>query len=266
MSLIKRGVSKAREDGVRSFLDSAHTYLRRKVMLYRGVMTLPADPTNTRFVVDEAAFMSKNLTRFREERRELSEIIEELKDGDVFYDVGANTGLYSCIVANSCDQCRVVAFEPYPPNITKLIKNVKLNGLEHISIVETALSDTSGTTPISTPEEPTPGHGTSSITDELSDMSVPTARGDELITKRQMPPPNIVKIDVEGAEPLVVDGLATALSEDRCRLVLCELHPPDLSEYGSSVSGMREKFEALGFSVELHDRWGDAYVLKARRT
>lgn len=195
----------------------------------------------------------------------MSEIIGELKDGDVFYDVGANTGLYSCIVANSCDQCRVVAFEPYPPNITKLVKNAELNGLEQMSIFKTTLSDTSGTTPITTPEEPTPGHGTSSITDDLNAMSVPTARGDELIAKSRIPPPNIVKIDVEGAEPLVVDGLTTALSEDRCRLVFCELHPPNLSEYGSSVSGMKEKFEALGFSVELHDRWGDAYVLKARR-
>lgn len=68
MSLVKRGVSKAREDGVRSFLDSAHTYLRRNVMLYRGVMTLPADPTNTRFVVDEAAVISRNLIRFRDEK------------------------------------------------------------------------------------------------------------------------------------------------------------------------------------------------------
>jgi methyltransferase, FkbM family len=265
MSLIRREVSLLRKEGLMFFSKRVYGYLRRKIRLYQGMMTLSMNNTSVRLVANDEYVTSKTQSRFQEEEYELMNILEEVKNDDVFYDIGANTGLYSCFVANKCDRCQVVAFEPYPPNITELNNNAELNNPEWISIRNVALSDTFGTVCFSTPDEPTPGHGAGSITDDQSGESVRTVRGDKLISENEAPSPNIVKIDVEGAEPLVVDGLKNALSDRRCRLVFCELHPSALSEYGSNTSKMVTKFEKMGYDVELHDRWGSSNVIEARR-
>lgn len=265
MGLIRRGVSLLREEGLISFTKGTLRYLRKRILLFRGVMTLSVNNTTAQFVANEEGVISATLSRLQEEEYELVSILDEVSEDDVFYDIGANTGLYSCFVANKCDRCQVVEFEPYPPNITELKENAELNNPKRISIFEIALSDTSGTMSFSTPEEPTPGHGTGAITDSPTSESVRTMRGDELISNDEAPPPNIVKIDVEGAEPLVSDGLRKALSDDSCRLVFCELHPSELSEYDYDTSKMVTEFEQMGYDVELHGRWGDAHVLEARR-
>lgn len=264
MDIIKRGVFILREEGLIAFLSGILRYLQRRIELFQGVITLSINNTTARFVASEESVIIKTRSRLNEEKYELRNILEEVSGDDVFYDVGANTGLYSCFVANKADNCDVVAFEPYPPNVIELKQNVELNNPARISVFDMALSDTSGTISFSTPEVPTPGHGTGSITDSGGE-SVRTMRGDKLISNGEAPSPNIVKIDVEGAEPLVLDGLREALSDESCRLVFCELHPSKLAEYSYSTSKMITDFEQMGYDVEVHDRWGDASVLEARR-
>lgn len=207
----------------------------------------------------------KTKSRFQEEKYELEGILEEISSNDVFYDIGANTGLYSCFVANTSSSCQVVAFEPYPPNVSELKENIELNGSEQVSVFDVALSDRSGTISFSAPEDPTPGHGTGSIAEEENCESVRTVQDDELISDDKAPSPNVVKIDVEGAEPLVVDGLRNAPSDGSCRLVFCELHLSRLPEYDCSTSKMVSEFEQVGYDVELHERWGDANLIEAQR-
>jgi len=86
------------------------------------------------------------------------------------------------------------------------------------------------------------------------------------------PEPNVVKIDVEGAEPLVIDGLEDALSFETCRLVYCEVHlpgvdkRPSIKDFGATTDELRDRFEELGFTVEiLGDRSGDELFFKAQR-
>lgn len=265
MEIIRRGVSLLREQSLISFINEVLKYLRRRIEVFRGYTALSVNNTTAQFVVNERDVICKTRSRLQEEEYELVSILREVSEDDVFYDIGANTGLYSCFVSKRCDRCQVVAFEPYPPNITELKANTNLNNPKRISIFDIALSDTSGTISFSTPEEPTPGHGTGSIAGSPTGESVRTRRGDELISDGEVSPPNIVKIDVEGAEPLVIDGLRKALSNDSCRLVFCELHPPELSEYGYSTSKMVTEFEQMGYDVELYKRWGDGHVLEARR-
>ena len=265
MDLVRRAVSVLRDEGLPSFIKAVFRYLNRRITLLRGVMNLSVNSTTAQFVANEEYVVSKTRSRLQEEEYELVSILDEIKTDDVFYDIGANTGLYSCFVANKCEQCHVVAFEPYPPNIKELKQNAELNSSKQISIFNIALSDRSGTISFTTPDEPTPGHGTGSINGVQNGESVHTMQGDKLISNNEAPPPNIVKIDVEGAEPLVIKGLRTSLSDDRCRLVFCELHPSRLSEYNYSTSKMVAEFEQMGYDVELHERWGDANVIEARR-
>lgn len=81
----------------------------------------------------------------------------------------------------------------------------------------------------------------------------------------------MVKIDVKGAEGLVIEGLSEVLSADECRLLYCEIHPPaqhrtGVTDYGYSVSDVLELIRELGFSIEsINERGTDKHVIGAKR-
>lgn len=277
MSLVTRGIHVLRNEGLAKFGSRFVSFVSERAKekrndvklrldLIKGKTKLSVNNTKAEFVSSDKVVARRNRKRLREEKSELKAVLDEVKPEDVFYDIGANTGLYSIFVANKCQNCQVVAFEPYPPNISELKKNARLNKVD-ISVIGAALSDKMGEMNLTIPNQPTPSHGTGSLVGEdgESTQTIRTVRGDEVISKGEIPPPNIIKIDVEGAEPLVIDGLSHALSHDRCRLVQCELHPDHLPKYGSSVSDIISRLEKMGFHIELHLRWGDDLVLHAEK-
>lgn len=154
----------------------------------------------------------------------------------VFYDVGANIGLYTRFALSRLSAARVVAFEPWQPNVSLLRENVALAGAaERVTIVETALSDengqlefqvddvqsTSGTLDKVTGGRPAEGRGNLRLAPKLT--RVPSRRLDDLVGEGGLPAPDVLKIDVEGAEDLVLSGAERLLAERRPHL-LVELH------------------------------------------
>lgn len=266
MSIVTRGLSILCKEGLIAFLKKSFHYIKKEFILYRGVTTLSIDDSRVRVNIPSENLFSKTKTRFEEEQDELRVILRELSDGDVFFDVGANTGIYSIFVANNCTQCTVVSFEPYSPNIDELKENIALNNIsDSITIISSALSDKSDTVYFTAPDDSTPGYGTGSISTNQSEISVNTCRGDDLISRNDVPQPNIVKIDVEGTEPLVIDGLTEALSNEKCRMVVCELHPSELSKYDYSSDDIVTEFKKMGYSTDLRSRWSEGSVLTAKR-
>lgn len=288
MSVIDDGLSLLREEGPRGLLAGIGRHLRWSLGQYsvwvrsriatsRGQVRLSAADTTAAFVATNAGSIGATLRRHRGEYDRLVAVLADLEGDDVFYDIGANTGLYTCFAAKNCSQ--VVAFEPYPPNVAELKRNVALNGLD-ASVHEVALSDRSGTIGFSTegdgglndPGSGGAGFGRGTITDAGSDLEVPAVRGDELIQAGTIPRPNILKIDVEGAESLVIDGLSEALSAEACRVVYCEVHEPGASrgpdhDHTVDRSALFETFRELGFdAVEALDTDRHEFVIRAEKT
>lgn len=208
----------------------------------------------------------RNVERFESEKAELTDFVDEINEDDVVYDIGANTGLYTFFAATKCSEGEVIAFEPYPPNARLLTKDMERNRLSNVTVIEKALSDSVGSIEFSQPPEADVGYGSSSIQMEKSDstIEVPTTTGDQLISSAQIPRPNVVKIDVEGAEPLVIEGLADALSAPECRVVYCEVHLPGVShrpsikDFDTTVSEIKGLLEGFGFTVEKLRTRGDS--------
>lgn len=278
MSTIKKIVTLIREEGIREFARSISWQVRSRLALlrltvvlarFRDQVTFSVDEIEASFIADDPASIARTQNRLRSEGDMLRDLLDELEEDDVFYDVGANTGLYTCFAAKKIPRGTVVAFEPYPPNIDELERNAALNS-ENITVLGVALADESDTVKISTPETPTPGHGTASMTAD-GGADIRAVRGDELVTDGTVPAPTVVKIDVEGAEPLVIDGLAESLSDSRCRLVYCEVHLPSsaprgsIHSHGVDTSEMVVRLEGMGYSVERYEEGGDRFVLKARQ-
>jgi FkbM family methyltransferase len=256
ISKVKSGFRILSENGFRQLFQKTYEYL---VWTVKDSYTLTIDDTKTAFSAPSYSAVKANKWRYTAEYDEIREILTTIQDDEIFYDIGANTGLYSLFIAQQCDE--VVAFEPYPPNIDILKKDVQRNNLSNVSIVDIALSDSEGEIQFQEPEKKQYGYGSASIIPEgASDMiTVPTVSGDRLYENGVISPPNIVKIDVEGAEPLVIDGLQKVLSRPECRLVLCEIHlpgvdkRPSISDFGVTESDIKHKLTELGFSVEVVD-------------
>lgn len=205
--------------------------------------------------------------RFRELAGEglvIEDLLESIKPDDIFFDVGANVGTYSCFAASKLGSKQTIAFEPEPRNASRLQENLQLNGLEG-EIREVALSDSNGTVKFALGGEET-GEGEHAIAthDDMKTIEVETARGDSIIQEHELPAPTVIKIDVEGAEFSVLRGLRDTLI-DTCRLVYVEVHPEKIGAFGGSVSEVHGLLEDAGFEVVEMDHRGDEFFLRGSK-
>ncbi|WP_121744905.1 FkbM family methyltransferase [Natronorubrum halophilum] len=155
-----------------------------------------------------------------------------LEDDDVFWDVGAAVGTYSVFAATLVD--RVVAFEPEPLNLSRIRENTALNGLNNVQAMRYALSSSPGSARLERKDGV--GHGGHTLSPEGS-FEVDVIRGDTID-----PAPDVIKIDVEGHEAHVLDGLGDHL--DTVRTVIVEVHEDAL------LKDVLEPLERAGLEVE----------------
>ncbi|QGX94822.1 FkbM family methyltransferase [Haloplanus rallus] len=268
MSLVSRAYRVLTEEGPISLVRKGSKYLfENSYWKFKKRYTLSTNNTEILFSAPDMTVVERNKTRFFSENNIIGEIIQELDRDDVFYDIGANTGLYTLFAAKNCSM--VVSFEPYPPNYELLKRDISQNGISNVEVYEIALSDSNGTISFEQPVEDDVGYGSSSIVDSdtSSSIEVPTRTGDDLISENNLPIPNIVKIDVEGSEPLVIDGLEDTLSDSDCRLVYCEVHikkvdrRPSIYDFDTDLDDIKSQLREYGFTVEeVENRGGEVFI------
>lgn len=146
-----------------------------------------------------------------------------VKPGGVVYDVGANVGYYTLLAADRVGSAgEVVAFEPFPQNIAFLKRHLQLNGLGQVRVIEGAVSQRSGTARFEV--GPTLAMGKLDATGELE---VAVVALDELRAEGTLPAPDLIKMDIEGAEHDALLGARTLLAQDRPVLFLAT-HGPEV--------------------------------------
>jgi FkbM family methyltransferase len=129
--------------------------------------------------------------------------------GGTMLDIGANNGIYSILACLAHGGLTSIAFEPYPPVIDVLQRNVALNSLEaRISIEKYALSDSAGQAPLFVPHQP---HGLLETSCSLEPDFKEAVADSIMIETRRLdtltsPAPTIIKLDVEGHEAKVLAG------------------------------------------------------------
>lgn len=194
----------------------------------------------------------------------IEDLLSELEPDDVVYDIGANVGTYTCFLSERLQPDQVVAFEPHPTNLASLRSNLGLNNTDAI-VIKQALSDTNGTAELRVAsQDKGEGKHSLAIDSDEETITVELAPGDQLIESGEIPAPTILKIDVEGAEYQVLQGLEQALQSDLCRLIYVEVHPNPLSDYDSSPEEIEGLLESINYNVTtLQNQNRSEYFVKA---
>jgi FkbM family methyltransferase len=273
--LIWRPIEIYREEGVRPLWRKTTRLLHERSQ--DAYWRLRGTRTVTRGDVT-ATFPTATMSQARALRRllwlespMLEDLLSELRSDDIFYDIGAHIGVYTCFAVNALPDENVVAFEPNPANLEKLQRNLVYNGSPRIR--EVVLSNEEGFVEFDNPTlRRNEWGGKGSIAPEAGEESitVKARTGDTLVERSELPLPTVVKMDVEGAEALVIEGMADALAHDNCRLVYCEVHHEahgrrSVESYGSTPIEVEQMLESLGFTTERLDNRPAEFFLKGTK-
>lgn len=178
----------------------------------------------------------------------VAQLIEDLlQPGDIFYDIGANAGYFTLVGAKKVmPSGKVFAFEPVPFNATVIKKQIQLNGLQEYCVVKPlAVSNCSKTVLFTVPQRNANAHIASidapNVNADGEQIEVKTVTLDEFVQVH--PFPTLIKMDIEGAEVVALEGAETLLSDSNAPIMLISTHSEQLdrnvkqllSEYGYTI-------------------------------
>ena len=146
-----------------------------------------------------------------------------VRENSVVFDVGANVGFYTLLASVLVGtRGSVFAFEPFPENLVFLKEHLRLNNIDNVTVVEAAVSDKCGTAFFDEGKSRSTGHISPS-----GRLQIETVAIDELVAKKELPVPDYIKMDIEGAEVSALLGAKTTLAQ---------AHPTIfLATHGSSI-------------------------------
>ncbi len=176
------------------------------------------------FACDQQDWLQRNLLCNRVHEPEITALLREsLNPDDVFFDIGANSGYFSCL-ALSCEVKGVVAFEPDPNTCAVLAQQQQLNNWSraNLRIESLGLSDRVGTqTFIRASDSGESGFGSWPYRQAVGQVEVGVQTLDYFCQQANMLP-TVLKIDVEGWEYPVLCGAEQTLGGGSVRLVVFE--------------------------------------------
>ncbi len=183
------------------------------------------------------------------EQDSFSYVINEIKQKpeSVIFDLGANLGYFSLLCASHSASAKIFAFEPIPANMTILCRHLLINDIKNVTPVNLAVSDNLGLVDFSadnqsvsyTYKQSSSYYGTRHLNIKIGTTSL-----DILNTQFGFTEPDIIKIDVEGAEYDVLLGAEALIKKCRPKILL--------STHEVHVEGVEEKclvfLERLNYS------------------
>lgn len=171
-----------------------------------------------------------------------------LNPGDIFIDVGANSGFFTLLASRRVGPTgRVLSFEPLPSMRSRITENIALNEMKNVTLHAVALSNSVGE--VTFYEGPQGHKGISSmrpIGEASAILQVPTMPLDDLADK--ITSIKLIKIDVEGAEQLAIEGMSKLLAQHHPYLII-EVTDQYLKPFGHSAQGLSNSLCSLGYRM-----------------
>lgn len=235
-----------------------------KLYKLRGYRKFCVNDTSALFHIENVGDLFELLYIEKNERKVINDFlnsIEEYQSVTVF-DIGANIGVYSIMADQTIPNAEIVAFEPYPTNAYQLIKNMKLNET-NVDIVQIAISDSEELVPVSGQKDELTTDGTVSLGGS-GNIFTYSKKLPDLIKQGRWQIPDVVKIDVEGAEGKVIRGLSPII--DEIDVLYYEIHltnNSNIRRYNDTEESIHDIITYRGFSHEMLTDHGARQIWKA---
>lgn len=188
-----------------------------------------------------------------EERRWYESV---LKSGDFVVEVGANIGYFTTILARAVGpNGRVIAYEPDPQVARILQRNVTHNGYQNVTVRTVAVADRSGSMTFYRSTRNRGDNRLFSHGRDAGSFQVPTVTLDQDLTaqfglRRRV---DLLKMDIQGAEPLAVDGLRQGLTTAPPKRILMEFWPHGIAGMGRDPRVLVQTLRQNGYSITTLD-------------
>jgi FkbM family methyltransferase len=179
-------------------------------------------------------------------------------DAPLIIDCGANIGVTTLFLKRLYPNARVIAFEPSPVAVAALRKNISDNNIQNVTIVEAAVSNEEGT--ISFWEQPSKTGGSTAVRDVFESKSEATKFEEVSVRATRLSPHitediDLLKMDIEGAEGLVINELSMSGTLKRVKNIIMEFHEnPDnrTNDLSTMITTLKENgFKIVIFASEI---------------
>lgn len=175
-----------------------------------------------------------------------------LTPGGVVYDVGANIGLYTAIAAQRVGPGgTVIAIEPDANNCRFIAQTVALNDFNNVRVLQQAVGNRTGEAQLHLCPDNKADHRVYANGARSERLTVPVqmARLDDLIAAEHLPLPELMKIDIQGAEQLAIEGMRETLQRQRDLVIFIEFWPWGVRQCGGDAATMLREVRDQGFRV-----------------
>jgi FkbM family methyltransferase len=199
--------------------------LRNAIFLNRRItVTFDGIPVH---LSPQGATAGEIWARLRCETHEVSFILGALQPGMIFFDVGANAGLFAISAAKKIGGNGVFAFEPCSSTFSLLKRNLQLNRLAGVNVVQSALGDSvgGGVLQINVRGRDglnTLGKATHPDSKVVGQENVRITTLDVFMEEHNVPRVDVMKVDIEGAELMMLRGARDLLARADAPLILYE--------------------------------------------
>lgn len=150
---------------------------------------------------------------------------------DIIFDLGAFIGLFSVVAAKEAVNGLVYAFEPFKENINFLNRNLELNNISNVKVIEKAVWEKGMTIKIRFDAVSPSSSGYLHVNKYENDIKELTAISiDEFVTVRNVERVDFIKMDIEGAERYALKGAFKTIKKHKPKLSICTYHLPDDEE------------------------------------
>jgi FkbM family methyltransferase len=177
-------------------------------------------------------------------------------EGRIVYEIGAFHGILTLFFSSRAKL--VIAYEPNPPSGNRLLRNLRLNGRTNVQVRHLAVGERAGSIRLlSDPLMPGGTTGDPSVSQQIetspvaTSVDVPVVTIDDDVAAAQLPPPDLIKIDIEGMELPALKGMARTLAQYRPDLYM-EMHGATMEHKDANVRAIVSFLESAGYSHILH--------------
>lgn len=179
----------------------------------------------------------------------------------VVYEVGAFQGILTLFLSGRAKE--VIAYEPNPASHRRVMENLELNGRRNVRVRHLAVGDQPGhITLLCDPLMPGGTSGDPTLASQIRQspsaraVDVRAVRLDDDIADAQLPPPQLIKIDIEGMELPALKGMQRTLERHRPDLYL-EMHGATMEHKDQNVRAIVDFLTARGYDDILHVESGE---------